>query len=170
MLLTPDNVATDTLQGIPEGAAGTRATLSAMADAARAAHVTLEVRDLAESIIAAVDGKDFRGEVQAIQDWVKNNIRYTRDPIYVETLKLPAALLEARQGDCDDQATLVAALLMSIGFKARFVAIGTNAIGQFDHVYTEVRLGNGWLSVETTEPVEIGWRPQGVVSRMVEHI
>lgn len=160
----------DTLRGIPEGIGGTRATLAAMRQAAIAASTTLEVRDLAEQIVADVPAKNFKGELDAIQDWVKTNIRYTRDPLYAETLKLPHALLEARQGDCDDQATLVAALALSIGFKPRFVAIGTERAGQFDHVLTEVKLGTKWLTVETTEPVAVGWQPQGVLTRLEWHI
>lgn len=159
-----------TLRMMPEGAAGTRATLAAMRQAALQANTTLEVRHLAESIIENVPPKDFRGELEAIQDWVRTNIRYTRDPLYVETLKTPHALLEDRQGDCDDQATLVAALALSIGFKPRFVAIGTQQAGVFDHVFTEVKLGTVWLSVETTEPVAVGWKPRGVLTRLEWHI
>ncbi|MDE2020654.1 MAG: transglutaminase domain-containing protein [Patescibacteria group bacterium] len=159
-----------TLRGMPEGIAGTRATLAAMRAAALAAHTTLEIRDLAENIIAGVPAKDFRGELEAIQQWVKDNIRYTRDPTYAETLKIPHALLEAPQGDCDDQATLVAALALSIGFKPRFVAIAVDNPGIFDHVYTEVKLGTRWLSVETTEPVPVGWQPEGVKTRLEWHI
>ena len=161
---------TDTLRGIPDGIGGVRATLAAMRQAAIQASVTLEIRSLAESIVENVPPKDFKGELEAIQDWVRTNIRYTRDPLYAETLKLPHALLEARQGDCDDQATLVAALSLSIGFKPRFVAIGTEQYGSFDHVYTEVKLGTQWVSVETTEPVSVGWRPDGVKARFEFHI
>ena len=129
--------------------------------------------DLAQSIVAGVPSKDYIGELVAIQTWVKNNVRYTRDPINLETLRTPQAMLEAAQGpqgDCDDQATLVAALAMAIGFPARFVAIGTMQPGAFDHVFTEVKLGTVWVSVETTEPVDIGWQPPGVQARMIRHI
>lgn len=159
-----------TLRGIPEGVAGTRATLAAMRQAAIQGHTTLEVRHLAESIIENVPDKDFKGELEAIQEWVKANIRYTRDPTYAETLKLPHALLEDRQGDCDDQATLVAALALSIGFKPRFVAVAVDRAGSFDHVYTEVKLGTKWVSVETTEAVPVGWQPDGIKTRLEWHI
>jgi transglutaminase-like putative cysteine protease len=157
------------LSSLPEGAAGIRATLDAMIQAAREASTTIEIRNLAESIIVAVPAKDYRGELEAIQRWVMAHIRYTRDPITTETLKLPRALLESPQGDCDDQATLVAALAMSIGFPARFVAIGVHDAGLFEHVYAEVMLGTVWCSVETTEPVPIGWIPEGIVAKMVRH-
>lgn len=157
------------LAAIPDGPAGIRATLDAMIRAARAASMTLEIRDLAESIIVAVPAKDYDGEIAAIQRWVKAHIRYTRDGVNVEMLKLPTALLTNPQGDCDDQATLVAALAMAIGFPARFVAIGTHDADVFEHVYAEVKLGTVWVSVETTEPVDIGWQPEHVVAKMVRH-
>lgn len=158
------------LSAIREGAAGVRDTLAAMIRAARQASTTLEIRDLAERIINLVPDKDYAGEIAAIQRWVRQNIRYTRDPITTETLKTPHALLESGHGDCDDQATLVAALAMSIGFPARFIAIGLQMPGAFEHVYAEVQLGTVWVSVETTEPVEIGWQPEGVRARMERHI
>lgn len=154
---------------LPEGAAGVRATLDAMIRASRAASTTLPIRDLAENIIAGVPAKDYAGEIRAIQTWVRNNIRYTRDPVTAEALKIPSALLESPQGDCDDQATLVAALAMTVGFPARFVAVGCGDAGVFEHVFAEVKLGTVWVSVETTEPVPIGWQPDGVTARMVRH-
>ena len=161
--------AQSTLSAIPEGAAGVRATLDAMIRAANSASITLQIRDLAESIIQAVPDKDYAGQINAIQRWVKTHIRYVRDPVHAEMLKTPHALLESPYGDCDDQATLVAALAQAIGFPARFIAIGMHDPCIFEHVYAEVRLGTVWVSVETTEPVEIGWQPENVLARMVRH-
>jgi len=160
----------NSFSALPEGAAGIRATLSAMMRAARIGSTTLEIRELAQRIVAPVAARDYAGELSAIQSWVKNNIRYTQDPVNAEMLKDPIALINDPFGDCDDMATLVAALAMSIGFPARFVAIGTNEIGVFEHVYTEILLGTVWLSVETTEPVRVGWLPDNVKARMIRHI
>lgn len=160
----------NSLSSLPEGAAGIRATLAAMMRAARIGASTLEVRELAQRIVAHVAARDYSGELVAIQQWVKNNIRYTQDPVGAEMLKDPVALINDPFGDCDDMATLVAALAMSIGFPSRFVAIGTSEVGVFEHVYAEVLLGTVWLSVETTEPVRVGWIPENVKARMIRHI
>lgn len=160
----------NSLSMLPEGVAGIRATLDAMIRAARSGATTLDIRQLAEQIISDVPPRDFAGELAAIQRWVSNNIRYTRDPVNAELLRDPVALIADRHGDCDDQATLVAALVMCIGFPARFVAIGLEQPGVFDHVFTEARLGTVWLSIETTEPVRVGWIPQDVKARIVRHI
>lgn len=160
----------NTLGYLPEGVAGIRATLNAMLYLTRQFLATLEIRDLAEAIIAGIPNKDYDGEIEAIQQWVRDNIRYTRDPYNVETLKTPLELIASRQGDCDDQALLVGTLAASIGFPVRYVAIGNNADRAYDHVYCEVKLGTVWVSVETTECVSIGWQPQSNIKPMIRHL
>lgn len=159
-LLPGNGAAHSTLAALPDGPAGVAVTLNTMVRLARQFSSNEVIRDLAEQIIQHVPPKDYRGEISAIQQWVKDNIRYTRDVWNVETLKDPIALLNSAQGDCDDQALLVAALAASVGFEPRFHAIGFRPY-EFEHVFAEVRLGgpNSWVSVETTEPVPIGWIP-----------
>jgi transglutaminase-like putative cysteine protease len=130
---------------------------------AQQASVTPAIRDAASYIVAGVDGKDFDGQVRAVQQWVMHNIRYLRDHVSAETLIDPVLLLQTKAGDCDDHSMLVAALLMSIGFVCRFQAIGSTDPNNFEHVYTEVKLGRSWVSVETTENVDLGWQPFAVV-------
>jgi transglutaminase-like putative cysteine protease len=149
-----------------DGPEGIRQTLNVMKSLVRKYKAFLPLRNLAVSIVQNVGGKDWRGQAGAIQNWVQRNIRYVKDITDIETLSTPEALLQIRAGDCDDQATLTATLLESIGHPTGFVAIGF-APDEFDHVYAITRLGEAWLSVETTEPVGIGWRPDGVVSTMV---
>lgn len=159
---------TATLSGLPSGPAGVLATLKAMRRLVRQGKKSLPVRSQAANIVQHLPGKDFSGEIRAVHQWVKSNIRYVKDINGVETLTTPEKILELRHGDCDDQAVLVAALLESIGHPTRFVAIGFNA-DNYKHVYAETLLGNKWLSVETTEPVNVGWQPRGVRARMVVH-
>lgn len=163
---TPRQPDKSSLGFIPEGPEGIQQTLNVMRGLVRKYKTALPIRNLAVHATQSVAPKDWRGEIQAVQDWVKNNIRYVKDVTDVETLHTPETLLQIRAGDCDDQATLTASLLESIGHPTGFVAIGF-APNEFDHVYAITRLGESWLSVETTEPVAIGWRPEGVVSRMV---
>lgn len=159
------------LLAIPDGPAGTRETLRVMARITRQYRKTLPVRQLALSIVRNVQGhKNFRGQVAAIHSWVKNNIQFVRDIHGVETIQTPPKTVEFGQGDCDDQAVLVAALLMSVGFPARFVAIKTQTFAPFVHVYTETRLGTVWFPVETTERWKLGQGPRHVAARMVENV
>ena len=155
---------------IPEGKAGTIATLKIMRNIIKAWRPNLQLRSLASQIVSVVPGKDWAGELAAIQSWVRDNIRYTRDIHDLETLHTPDVTLNTRMGDCDDQAILTACLLASSGHPWRLVAIALkNAPDQFVHVYTESRLGNKWVSVETTEPVDVGWEPAGVAAKLVIH-
>lgn len=156
-----------TLKALPDGAAGVRRTLEYMRKFAIECRTAPAVRNLALMVSANVGGKEFLAEARAVQAWVRSNIRYVRDVNGVETLQSPLATLELGQGDCDDHATLVAALLESIGAQTRFVAVGMSP-GQYEHVYCEVWVPfEGWLSVETTENVAVGWQPGDVRARMV---
>lgn len=155
-----------TLQDIPGGAAGTRVTLAKMVELVRKAKTDVYIRLLAGSIIAGLPHKAYAEQAAAVQRWVQDNVQYVRDIHGVETLTPPAYLLRTRQGDCDDQAMLVAALLASIGLKTAIVAGGPSD-QRFEHVWTEVNLGVGkwsllngsWQACETTEPWPLGARP-----------
>ncbi len=157
-----------TLKAIPSGQAGTRATLQIMSQLVRRYKKTLPMRELALSVVNRVNGhKNFSGEVRAVSDYVKNNIRYRKDVNGIETISTPIKTLEYRAGDCDDQAVLVATLLEAIGHPTRFVAIKMKHLGPFVHVYTETKIGPKWYSIETTESWPVGFQPPGVVRRMV---
>lgn len=127
------------------------------------------VRQLALHIVRDVAAKDYEAEAVAVQSWVQGHIRYVRDVLHAETLQTPERTLANEQGDCDDHATLVSALLTSIGANTRFVAIGW-APGKWGHVLCEVLTGAGWLPLETTRQVHPGWWPAGVVSTITQEV
>lgn len=159
------------LRSIPSGVRGTRETLRIMSRLAREYRKAPEIRELALSLVRGVSGhKNFRGQVSAIHNWVRNMIQYVQDIRNVETVQTPLKTLEFRQGDCDDQATLLATLLESVGFHTRFVAIKVDPAGPFCHVYTEVNLGTVWFPLETTERWPAGRAPKKIAARMIENI
>lgn len=120
--------------------------------------------------INGVAARDAAGEIRCLQAWVRDHIRYTRDPRDAEMVQTPKRTLELQSGDCDDQATLLASLLLSIGYSPRFVALALNG-ADFSHVLTEVRLGTRWIPLETILPhVQPGWRPSGVTATMVKEV
>lgn len=158
-----------TLSGLPDGPDGVALTLDAMRRFVKAGKVNPNIRMLAESIISGIPGKNYRAEASAVHDWVNENIRYTRDINNVEMVKTPELILQTRQGDCDDMATLEATLLETIGHPARFVAVGFDQ-RNFSHVYVETKLGNKWVASDCTENRGFGWFPPNVNLRMVRHI
>ena len=103
---------------------------------------------------------------KAVAQAEAERIQYVRDIRGVETLQTPLVTMKIRQGDCDDQSVLLAALLESIGHPTRFVAIKQNFFGPYVHVYTETKIGPKWIPLETTEKMRAG-APMNYSTRMV---
>lgn len=154
---------------IPNGNAGLIATLKIMREYARDAVRDPEqkIRFLAHQLIdqSHVNPHDTLGEVRALHRFVRDEIRYTKDPDDFECVATPEATLKILHGDCDDKATLLAALLKSVGHPARFAMIGR--FGEpFSHVLVETMIRqNEWLPLETILNVEPGWFPPDVTSK-----
>lgn len=108
--------------------------------------------------------KDYRCYAEAIYTWVAQRVKYVWDPHNVEMLQDPFFILsQSRVGDCDDMATLMAALYEFIDLPARFVTIKAdpNYPNEFSHVYTEVKIPRtGWIGADVTESRRgFGWIP-----------
>jgi len=126
------------------------------------------IRELALHLTNNLPQKDWPREVAAIHAFVKNRIRYTKDVNGIETLQTPIQTLRLGAGDCDDKSVLAASLLEAIGHPTRFRAVGFLP-NVFCHVLPETKIGPKWVTVETTEPVGIGWRPKNIKANMVRH-
>jgi transglutaminase-like putative cysteine protease len=96
-----------------------------------------EVRVLAESIVGELMGRDYVSEYVAVLNWVRQNIRYTRDPRTIEQVRTPQVTIARKQGDCDDMATLIAALVAQLGGSVRFVAASFGPQRALAHVWAE---------------------------------
>lgn len=150
------------------GTAGVAQTLDLMSALVKEYKKNPVIRELAVNLCAGLKQKDFRGEIARIHSFVKNQIRYIKDVHGVETLQTPLVTLEIGAGDCDDKSSLCASLLESIGHPTRFVAMGFLP-GSYSHVTVQTKLGRGWRTVETTEPVELGWIPAQLQNIMIRH-
>lgn len=129
-----------TLSALPEGVDGVRATLKLMVKLGRMYRHDVGIVTLAQEVTRPLQSKDYRGEICALQLYVRDQVRYVRDPRGTEKVQTPKRTLEIGSGDCDDKVTLLAALLESIGFTTRYVALGFHN-GPYSHVILEVRLG-----------------------------
>jgi transglutaminase-like putative cysteine protease len=148
-----------------------------MARLARAGRRDPTVRKHAMRILRdrGVANRDWNGELAALHGWVRDHIRYVRDPVDtlgetrkkgIEMLATPRTTLQVQAGDCDEHATCLSALLGSIGHPSRFAAIAIDG-RPFSHVLLESPTQSGtWLTAETTEPVPLGWIPHGVTRRL----
>jgi transglutaminase-like putative cysteine protease len=155
-----------TLQGLPAGPAATASTLREMRRLVREAVRASDqrIRELALQIVGALPERKWLQEIMACHAWVRDRIRYVRDPVGLELVQTPAKTLEYGQGDCDDKCTLLAALLTAIGHPAKFVALGFGG-GPFSHVIVETRAGPRWVACETIQPRPTGWSPPDATSR-----
>lgn len=156
------------LAEIPPGTDGIEATLALMQRVVAEYKWQPEVVGLAREIVAAVPAKSYAQEARALFDFVRANVRYTRDVEGLEYVQAPDITLEVGHGDCDDHATLLAALLAATGHKTRFVAAGFNG-GDLEHVWVETLIGDRWFAADTTENRDFGWRPPFITQRIVRY-
>lgn len=155
------------MMGIPNGKAGTLATLKIMRGIVRKYKASLPIRLLAQKLTRYLPQKNYTREVRALHHFVQNKIRYVKDIRGVETIQTPIQTLQIGSGDCDDKSIMVASLLESIGHETRFVACGFGAPKNFSHVFVQTRIGPKWVSVECTEPWTLGKAPPKITTRMI---
>jgi len=88
------------------------------------------VRLAAESICKHVAPKDYLSEILAVRYWVLEKVPYINDPVHVEWIRDPQAMLEkiAKEGkiraDCDEITALTTALLLNVGRRCQFITAG----------------------------------------------
>jgi hypothetical protein len=117
-----------------------------------------------------VPPKDRLGEICALFDWVRRNIRYTRDIFQVETLHTARRMLELRAGDCDDMAILLGSMLKSTGHPVRLCLVGfrPDLPHLYSHIYPEVQCRGRWIALDATMPKPMGWAPPALWKRVCE--
>ena len=142
----------------PNGSAGVAFTLSAMRAMVEQAKGDPAIIQAATSIVYLMPEHSEHAEALALFNFVRDSVRYVRDPVGLESLAYPATTLKRMVGDCDDQTTLLASLLESIGYPTRFVVAGY-ASRDFEHVYLQVMVGGQWVSCDPTERHFFGWEP-----------
>lgn len=107
--------------------------------------------------------------------WVKQRVRFREDaeqarlaslpaPEQAELIIWPADLLTMREpaGDCDDHATLVAAMLLAAGIEPEFVTIAADPSepGRYSHVFARARIGHARLALDTSHGAHPGWEAE----------
>lgn len=142
----------------PSGAAAPYATLRQMRRMVNAWKVAPVILQVVSSIIHLAPQKDEWSEAEALFEWVRDTIRYQRDPVGIEALATPLLTINRHVGDCDDQAALLATLFEAAGYPTRFVIAGYQSPA-FEHVYLQVMLGDEWIDADPTEFHALGYAP-----------
>lgn len=126
-------------------------------------------QELVYSITNSLPGKDYSGEVRSIFNWVKSNVRYTRDPYGVELVQDPWSTIKRGRGDCDDMSIIIAAMGEVMGNPSRFVTVSTRPDKEPCHVYPELFTKGRWTALDVTVAGSApGWRPSaGITDRKV---
>ncbi|HVC00269.1 MAG TPA: transglutaminase-like domain-containing protein [Candidatus Dormibacteraeota bacterium] len=153
------------------GDAGTAQTIEQMRRLIEHGAKDPTVHQLAAWIITqwrSVPAFDWTGEAQAIYDYVRQAIRFTRDVYGKETLHTAREILKLGIGDCDDFTVLLLALCKTIGANGRIVTIAGHADAPevFTHVYPEVEIEGSWVPLDAARKnPQFGLAPQHVYRR-----
>ena len=123
------------------GDSDAKATMQRMAKAVRAALGNESLTQTARGIVAQLAPRNVISQARTLRAWADQHFRFVNDPLGVELIESPIYHLDEIkrrgfvQGDCDDAATLCAALGLSIGIAATFVAYAFNTpTAPYSHV------------------------------------
>lgn len=122
-----------------------------------------EVRDAAVQIVrsAGVAPRDELGELRAVFNWAKKNLRFTGEP--QEMISHALVTMGLRAGDCDDFVVLIGSLLRSLGREVRIVTIRADRHEpqRHSHVFLQARANGQWVTLDpSVEGSTFGWTPQ----------
>jgi hypothetical protein len=129
------------------GDSGVAQTIDQMRSLVNEAITDPSVLRTAKDIVRSVPAFDDYSEAEALYNWVRSNIRFTKDPVDKETLYPPSEMLQIRSGDCDDISMLLGALLMAVGYPARLMTVAANG-DEFSHVYVEGQINGQWIPMD----------------------
>jgi len=118
------------------------------------------VRRLGEVALEKGKGED---QIVDISNFLRNTFLYQPDPLDKELLISPNRMAEdfltkgiAHRGDCDDLATLVAAVFGSLGYRTRILIVSYDS--EWSHAYSEIWTEElGWLPVDIASSHPLGW-------------
>ena len=121
------------------------------------------IRRLAEDVTAGATTDAERAA--DLLGYVQNHVSFAGE--LRETFNGVARTLEIGQGDCDDSARALLALLRSLAIPARLETLPARATGRPPHhVAAQVQLGGAWHWLETTVRAEPGEHPLDAARRL----
>jgi len=118
-----------------------------------------DISMLVSDVLSEVPERDWKGEVEAIFNFVRANVRYTRDPAGVELFQKPIRTLQYRRGDCDDMTMLLGAMLQNAGYNIvlRVVGMSNNP----EHIYLLALIPPGedqqYIALDPSRSEPAGW-------------
>jgi transglutaminase-like putative cysteine protease len=169
MKLAPIVEVTQARMPIANGHAGIFQTVARMRAYVDECKTDPQVMQAAISVVYGQPEKDRYSEARALFEYVRDHVRYVQDVAGMETLADPRLTLRRMVGDCDDQSTLLASLLESVGYSTRFVVAGYSG-PDLEHVYLQVLVAGQWIDCDPTEHHAFGWAPPDPTIYLVEGV
>ena len=120
-----------------------------------------KIRELVSKILhdKSVEEKDWDAEVEAVFEWVRENVRYTRDTEGLDTYTEPLKTVELAIGDCDDLSILIGSMLGAIGYPFKLKVVSMTGAG-WDHVYPLVGMPpfapTKWIPLDASIELPLG--------------
>lgn len=158
---------TSTLIPLSTGVRGTKTTLSAMERLVQSGIRDPEVVLFAQEQVRNQAEYGKLGEIDAILTSVRRSMRYTPDPVGVETVKSPTFIMREIKAkgraamDCDDASVLAATLIRAVGVPTRFKVIKDSPT-EYTHVYLEALVDGSWVKVDPiAREMSLGHAPEG---------
>jgi len=140
---------------LPAGDAGTAKTVGWMRRLITQGSKSLPIRETAANL--AMRHATDQGKIGAIFGFVRNKMKYVRDPLHQEMLAgadyhySTMGVEGYARGDCDDHTIMLGAMLESIGYPTRITTARMRpGNGSFDHVYLEVNDRTGWIPLDAS--------------------
>jgi len=134
------------------------------------------VREIASDILTVKrdDGqweiaeRDWAAEIAGAFEYVRKNVRYTRDIHGVELFQKADRTLELGIGDCDVLAILLGSILGNVGYPMLIRVIST-AGPTFHHVYLLAGIPphdpKEWIALDASQDEGPGWEVSGIQKR-----
>ena len=140
---------------VGEGDEGTATTVAHMSALAVASGRRPSFRQWARTYSGGPPPWNARARVKRIRRLIATRVRFAWDPDGIEQVTAPARMAEEidadgyTYGDCDDSATLGAALGIAVGLPARFTTVALSPGAPYSHVYAELRALGRWWELDT---------------------
>jgi len=144
-------VAYSQVEKLPPGNAGIERTVAQVREQIYRGIESPYIRNLAVEIVktAGVSSHDVEGEAAAVFNWVREHVRYTKDPTRVELLSSAENVAKIGAEDCDGFTILIASLLGALGRETRLKIVG-ELPGMFTHIVPEILLNGRWKALDAT--------------------
>lgn len=140
-------------------------TVAAMRQLIESAKERWEFVQFSRNLVKHHEGHDFLSEINTIFEYVRDRIRYVRDPFGIELVQSPMRTIQTGFGDCDDKTVLFCALCEAIGHRTRIVLEDTSG-RSWTHVRADVFYKGKWIPADCTPETKwLGWQSKNVIRR-----